>query len=79
MARARRRETGTSEGVEERLSDNPFLPPVGPDRKLRFPADWTEEQKNTYVRNLRSAARKLKKKNREEGVVFQGETVTLRR
>ena len=78
MTRARRQ--GDSERAAElRFSDNSFLPPVGPDRKLRFPADWTEEQKDAYVRRQQDAYHKLKKKERENGVPFEGETITLRR
>ena len=86
MARARREVPEDPEEVRnvdaatrERLSDNPFLPPVTADGVLQFPPDWSEEQKDAYVLRMREAGRLLRQKEREEGVPFTGEVVTMRR
>jgi len=55
------------------------MPPIGADRRIRFPASWTEEQKDEYVRFLAETSRRLRQKERESGIPFRGETVVLRR
>ena len=73
MAKSRR------QAVEERFSDNPFLPPTRAGQALQFPEGWTKAQKDAYMQRQREASRRIDKKEREGNAPFQGETITLRR
>ena len=83
MARARikpktQRTKEEQEAVELRFSDNPFMPPLGPNNELRFPEEWDQEAREAYVCRMKETARTLARKEKESGVPFQGETVVIR-
>ena len=82
------------ESAQERFSDNPFMDPISvdevniaddpnrtaqPSGRVKFPPDWTEEQKDAYFTRMRRTAARLAEKERKDGVPFEGETVLLRR